>query len=533
MKSSTLCALIGVLLTTVAFAGRGEKVADRVYGEYSRGEAFATAAPFLLDDNQSTKRAMEVNRATWLQLDRARLAALRSDAPRSLSLNLPTNDGEIFLDVVRAKVVTADFKVTTSDGETVPYQDGLHYRGIISGREDTVVALSVFEDEVMAVISTPDEGELVLGRYGNGDQHIFYSTHQMKKELEFTCGTEEPDNYYQEVARLMNQAEHVSSVANRCVEVYFECDYAMYQEKGGTSGTVNFVTGMYNVVAAIYQNEGIDTVIDQVYVWTSQDNYSTSSSSSALNQFRGRSHSADLAHLLARGASGLGGVAWLNGLCNSYGYAYSNINSSYSNLPTYSWTVGVVAHEMGHNLGSPHTHSCSWSGGALDNCYTTEGSCSPGPAPPSSGGTIMSYCHLTSYGIDLTSGFGTQPGNLIRNSVNSASCTSACGGGGGTCSGTTYNGSLSGTGSVQYQPNGTYYYTGSSGTHSGTLTGPSGTDFDLYLWKWINGSWQEVAKSTSPSSNETINYNGSAGYYTWRVYSYSGSGSYSLCLDTP
>ena len=83
---------------------------------------------------------------------------------------------------------------------------------------------------------------------------------------------------------------------------------------------------------------------------------------------------------------------------------------------------------MGHNLGSPHTQSCSWVGGALDNCYTTEGGCAPGPAP-TNGGTIMSYCHLTSYGINFNNGFGTQPGNLIRSKVNGATCLTACSGG--------------------------------------------------------------------------------------------------------
>ena len=34
--------------------------------------------------------------------------------------------------------------------------------------------------------------------------------------------------------------------------------------------------------------------------------------------------------------------------------------------------------------------------------------------------------------------------------------------------------------------------------------------------------------------NLTVTYNnGSAGYYRWRVYSYSGSGSYTLGIDRP
>lgn len=45
---------------------------------------------------------------------------------------------------------------------------------------------------------------------------------------------------------------------------------------------------------------------------------------------------------------------------------------TYSNFPNYSWTVEVVTHELGHNIGSSHTQSYSWPGGAIDNCYETK-----------------------------------------------------------------------------------------------------------------------------------------------------------------
>jgi hypothetical protein len=91
---------------------------------------------------------------------------------------------------------------------------------------------------------------------------------------------------------------------------------------------------------------------------------------------------------------------------------------------------------------------------------------------------------------------------------------------------------LSGTGDFDYHPNGTYYYS-SAGTHQGWLVGPVGPDFDLYLRRWNGFSWVNVASSLSSSSNESITYNGTAGYYMWRIYSYSGSGSYNFWLDRP
>ena len=101
------------------------------------------------------------------------------------------------------------------------------------------------------------------------------------------------------------------------------------------------------------------------------------------------------------------------------------------------------------------------------------------------------------------------------------------------CPGTKYTGTLSGTGAAQIQPNGTYYYSGISGTHSGCLRGPTNADFDLYLQKWNGISWANVASSTSSTSNENLSYNGTAGYYQWRIYSYSGSGTYEFYMVKP
>ena len=88
-----------------------------------------------------------------------------------------------------------------------------------------------------------------------------------------------------------------------------------------------------------------------------------------------------------------------------------------------------------------------------------------------------------------------------------------------------YTNALSGPGDYDYQPDGDYF-SFEGGTLSGYLRGPSNADFDLYLWKWNGRRWVTVASATSPSSSEDLVYDGSSGTYVWRLYSYSGSGSY-------
>lgn len=281
------------------------------------------------------------------------------------------------------------------------------------------------------MISTEELGNITFNKMEDADRYLIYSDRDLLVKNPNFCNTEEPENYAEQVRQYMNNSIEVRD--GKCVKVYIECDYALYQNKGSVTNVNNWISAVYNNVATLYANEQISTQISSTFVWTSSDPYSKTNSYTALTQFRNNrpSFNGDLAHLAALGGQNIGGVAWVDALCTSYKYAYSNIQATYQTVPTYSWTVEVMTHEMGHNLGSPHTQSCSWPGGALDNCYTTEGGCPPGP-PPTNGGTIMSYCHLTSYGINFNNGFGTLPGNLVRSRVNAASCLGTCSGGG-TC----------------------------------------------------------------------------------------------------
>ena len=97
------------------------------------------------------------------------------------------------------------------------------------------------------------------------------------------------------------------------------------------------------------------------------------------------------------------------------------------------------------------------------------------------------------------------------------------------CGGTLSQGNLSGTGATrQYAA-----YDSPAGLQKGCLTGPSGVDFDLYLYKWSGSYWYVVASSLGPTANETISWNAPAGRYRWEVYSYRGSGAFSFELKTP
>ncbi|MCI0472779.1 MAG: T9SS type A sorting domain-containing protein, partial [Ignavibacteria bacterium] len=133
------------------------------------------------------------------------------------------------------------------------------------------------------------------------------------------------------------------------------------------------------------------------------------------------------AHWISTRTDISGGIAWVGTLCQPFNpgdssgrYAISVIDNQLIPFPQYSWVVNVVVHEMGHNLGSNHTHSCIWPGGPIDSCFNIEGVCYSGPQIPRVG-TVMSYCHLNS-SINLAFGFGPLPGDTIRAHVRRAPC---------------------------------------------------------------------------------------------------------------
>ncbi|HHG86740.1 MAG TPA: T9SS type A sorting domain-containing protein, partial [Bacteroidetes bacterium] len=266
--------------------------------------------------------------------------------------------------------------------------------------------------------------------------HILYNDANLTKNPDLSCETPDDGGTYSE-EELQDNADNRANSLN-CIKVYLEVDSDIRAQKGGVINAVWYVTGAFHQVATLYAAEGLNYQLSQVFVWASQGPYTNGSTTHLLNQFKARINTlnGNFGHLLTYRSSG-GLAAGFNGLCNSNvdnSLCVSDIHASYNTVPTYSWTIMVMTHEMGHLNGSRHTHACVWNGNntAIDGCAGfTEGGC-PLPGIPSIGGTIMSYCHLTSAGINLSQGFGTQPGNVIRTAATNALCTCQGGPAGGS-----------------------------------------------------------------------------------------------------
>lgn len=387
------------------------------------------SAPFSLRTKVSG-----LSKQTFLELEGAELRQLVSKSPATLALSLPNDFGAPYeLELARVEITAPGFNVKTSSGEDAPDNPGIHYRGIVKGDQNSVVAISVFEDEVMGLISAKGS-KMVLGKIkDNSGRYSLFDDKDLEESPDFECMTDDTRSF----GPANRQSSNTPTTAAACaktVRIYFEADNRLYVNNGSnTTNTTNYITGLFNQVATLYANEGINVAISEIFIWTTTDPYnSLTSTSSVLSSFRTNKNNSgfngELAHFLSGRSLG-GGIAYLDVLCGARTFAYgvsANL-AAFSTVPTYSWSVMVVTHELGHNFGSPHTQSCTWPNGALDNCYTTEGGCPPGPAP-TNGGTIMSYCHTVSgVGINFANGFGQLPGDLIRQRYNAATCVAGGG----------------------------------------------------------------------------------------------------------
>ncbi|MEM1219859.1 MAG: M12 family metallo-peptidase, partial [Bacteroidota bacterium] len=357
------------------------------------------------------------------------------NAPETMTFQIPfeTKNTTLELELVKVNIFTSDFQVTLgSTGEAADVELGTHYRGIIKNDPHSVAAISIFDEEVMGLIAN-DEGNLVLGKLEGASwsgEHVLYDDRTILADHSLDCGTNDDGIGYKATDLEFNYEE---KAVGDCIRLYMEADNDIHNQKGGVQNTANYINGLMNEVITLYANESIASVVSELKVWDTPSPYSSNSSSGMLSDFQVAtgSFNGDLAQLLSYQASG-GIAAGFSGICNANpdnSKAFSNITSTYSSVPTYSWSVMVTTHEFGHLWGSRHTHACVWNGNntAIDGCAgQTEGFCSL-PGFPSSGGTIMSYCHIQSVGINFNNGFGPQPGNVIRNSVANANCTAPCG----------------------------------------------------------------------------------------------------------
>lgn len=252
---------------------------------------------------------------------------------------------------------------------------------------------------------------------------------------EWTCaGPIVPDGVDDSMSEVPPPASYLSTNA-RLALIAVETDFQLYTRFNNLTAEQNYVVALWATITDRYETQ-TGTTIELPYLGfytTSNDPWTGQSGGSIgmLNQFRSSwanniPNGAHLAHFMSGAGLG-GGVAYLGVLCSqALGFAVSGNLSGNTPLPVVAphpanWDFMVVAHETGHNFGTTHTHSyCP----PLDECYADPMACSDGGGCGS--GTIMSYCHLCSGGMNnIQPRFHPSTAMRMMNSVQ-VSCLPAC-----------------------------------------------------------------------------------------------------------
>lgn len=180
----------------------------------------------------------------------------------------------------------------------------------------------------------------------------------------------------------------------RQIELAVETDYEFFTLFGDLGAAADYVVALYGVIGDIYRRD-VDVRIELTFVrlWDEEENLYNADN--PLGPFVDHWNTTmqivhrDVAQLLTgRRNLPYGGVAYLSALCLDNGYSvngYMNGTFGDPEIPgSGNWDIVVVAHELGHNAGTPHTHSLG-----IDNCAGGD----------LQRGTIMSYCHTVTGGV--------------------------------------------------------------------------------------------------------------------------------------
>ena len=171
------------------------------------------------------------------------------------------------------------------------------------------------------------------------------------------------------------------------------------------AAAIGYVGTLFAALSDIYPRDtNLRPGMASLRLWTNgTDPWNATNTSTQLTEFRSfweaqpeTSPHESAALLSGRGLGG--GVAWLNSGCGSYAYSVSaNLAGSFPypllDNNSSNWDIMVVAHELGHNYGAPHTHNYT---PPADGCGSSPQDCS---AATNDLGTIMSYCHTCPGGM--------------------------------------------------------------------------------------------------------------------------------------
>jgi hypothetical protein len=314
------------------------------------------------------------------------------------------------LDLERFEILShgARLVVVDESGERAVARPGMQsFRGIVRGDPSSLVVLSLFDGRIAGSLQTQMQEYVVDPRS--------FQPESPPSSVEIRNADSDPDRPEVPIcaAELPEKplappappgmgpppTPAIDGSTTLTAAIAIDTTYEWYAHFGSEAAAQNYVLNLMAQVSAIYEAE-VNVRLEVPYLrifTTSQDPYTdgTTSTGTLLNELNLEWNTHQTAidrtavHLLSVRPSGGAGLAYLDVLCHHSYHPGSSFDFGVSTMSAQngSWEKDLVAHELGHNFASPHTHCYV---PEIDRCAVAPG-CYEGEIILTVG-TIMSYC---------------------------------------------------------------------------------------------------------------------------------------------
>lgn len=336
---------------------------------HSRGKTHVQAAP-------DVARSIEdqVNEALGLHASSVATLTLAATPAATRSPVIQLGDESYTLDLRLHSVRSASYRVLIqqADGsleDAVPGE--IHtYRGRLAEVEGSVAAATVTPHGLHARIILPDGDEYWVEPVTSQVPGAGRDAHAIYRTDDVIPTTSKCDAHA--VMRMGAQpdgvalAGEVACGSGLCIaEIACDTDVEYYEHWGSATSVEDRINAVINAVNIHYERDvNIRHLISAIVIRTVEpDPYNSLDALTMLNEFRGewqanRGHIQRDAAQLFTGKQVAGntiGIAWLSGVCGSYGY--SMVQSDFNG--NFSCATDLSAHELGHNWSADHCDCAS------------------------------------------------------------------------------------------------------------------------------------------------------------------------------
>lgn len=290
-----------------------------------------------------------------------------STAERNFQFVLRLND-------LRSKDFTAEYTDKTGR-HILPKGEAFTYKATLIGQSDSVVALTVTDQNVEGYVAIEDDEYFIeaakkYSQKAGDDDKVIYKTKDKVNKDDGICGLDEAVAARMENREFDADSSESSGLpqARRIVKVATEADYAFVQSpvggNGNTQSANDTILSLLNLVDTLYQRQlGLSIIVTFQHAWDTIDPYAVEPTYQYFlyhftdyweyNFPRSNfTYNRDMAHLFSgKHFSNVFGAALLIGaVCNSPESSYAF--TAATDQPE-MWKV--TAHEIGHLLSADHS----------------------------------------------------------------------------------------------------------------------------------------------------------------------------------